>query len=670
MTNNNRRSYWAADLDPAVVVRRLLEGRNASGMWSTNPMTQTVIRNNMAYCSNVLEPNAFDTSLVFTGEQGELVKMFVPQARSLIRDTVTIVTKEKLAFNALAERRGTDVIQETKLGNALAGQIVDDENLNAKGVILTEGALVDGIRFLASTWRTDRGQIWTTKGKSPLYSGTVGIDVVSMMDMRWNWRMGDWQQVPWAERRVKRNRWDLCAQFPKIARYIQALPPADDIDNNDIELRTIDDDDMVYVYEFYHRSSPALRNGRMMFYSDEKTIYSDGINEYCGFKGDKTIPIEPMLPERIGLYLLGHPMFSNLLPAQEMLDHGFSAVATNQSAFAVQNVLSPRGANLSVHDIGGMNFVSYTPQNVPGGGKPEPMQLTQSAPETFKFMDMLYSHMQQLAKIPGALRGAPPPGVTSGTAIATLTTNAIEFISTTNGAYQDCIERTLMHGINAFRRFASVKHLVFMAGRGFETTKKSFVGKDLDPITKVKLVRSNPMMQTITGRADLADRLVKNRYIKSTKDYVGVLEGEPLSKLYATELSESDLIDAENELLLAGKGIDEVPVLNTDDHAEHMRKHAALLNEPYVRTNSTRTKAVTDHMMAHYSQAKDVDPFLTAMVRTGMMPESGPPQPGPRPGLPAPNPAGLTPGGPGPLPGAPENQPAAPAQDLLHRGGM
>lgn len=663
-----RKSYWAADLDPEVVVKHLLEGRKADGMWSSTPMTQTVVRNNIAYCSNVLQPNAFDTSLVFGGEQGELVKMFVPQARSLIRDIVTVVTKEKLAFNALAERRGTDVVQETKLGNALSNQIVDDEGMNTKGVILTEGSLVDGMYFLASTWRTDRGQIWTSNGKMPMYSGSVGIDTVSSVDMRWNWRLSDWQQVPWAERRVKRNRWDLCAQFPKFARHIQALPPADDTDVADVELRTIDDEDMVYVYEFYHRSCPALRNGRMLFYSDPKTIYSDGVNEYCGFKGDKTIPIEPMIPERINRFLLGHPMFSNLLPAQEMLDHGFSAVATNQSAFAVQNILSPRGANLSVHDIAGMNFVSYTPQNIPGGGKPEPMQLTQSAPETFKFMDMLYSHMQQLAKVPGALRGAPPPGVTSGTAIATLTTNAIEFISSTSGAYQDCIERTMMHAINAYRRFASVKHLVFMAGRGFETTKKSFVGKDLDPITKVRLVRSNPMMQTITGRADLADRLVKNRYVKSTKDYVGILEGEPLSKLYATELSESDLIDAENELLMAGKGLEEVPVLSTDDHAEHMRKHAALLNEPYVRTNSTRTKAVTDHMLKHFEEAKRADPFLTAMVRTGMMPEGGPPQPPKQPALPAPGGAPVRPGLP--LPGAADNQAAAPAQDLLNRGGM
>jgi hypothetical protein len=663
MTHPNRRkSYWAKDLDPELVVRKLMEGRTADKNWNNTPLTQTVVRNNMAYYSNVLEPSAWDTSLVFAGEQGELVKMFVPQARSLIRDIVTIVTKEKLSFNALAERRGTDVVQETRLGNSLSNQIVDDEGVDQKGSILTEQALVDGLSFLKSSWQTDKGQLWTSKAGRGLYSGGIQISNLSILDVRWNWRMSDWQTVPWAEAKVKKNRWDLVAQFPKLSREIQALPPADDSATHESGLTTVDDDDMVNVYEFYHRPCAAMPNGRMLFYSDQRTIYHDGKNEYG------SIPIEPMIPERINKFLLGHPMFSNLLPAQEMLDHGFSAIATNQSAFAVQNILSPRGANLSVHDIAGMNFISYTPQNIPGGGKPEAMQLTQSAPETFKFIDLLHSHMQQIAKISGALRGAPPPGVTSGTAIATLTTNAIEFISSTAGSYKDCIERTMMHSVNGYRKFATVKHIVFMAGRGFETYKKTFVGKDLDPITKIKLVRSNPLMQTVTGRSDLADRLVKNKLVKSTKDYVGVLEGEPLNKLYATELSESDLIESENELLTQGKGLEEVPVLASDDHPEHLRKHSALLNDPYVRTNSNRTKAVTDHMFEHYSKAKDTDPFLMAMIRTGMMPEGGPPPP-----------PGAGPGGPGPsgpqrppqLPGdaGPGNQPAAPAQDLLQRNG-
>ncbi len=664
---NKRRAYWAKDLDPVVVVRKLMEGRTADKIWSNTPITQTVVRNNLAYYSNVLEPNQWDTSLVFSGEQGELVKMFVPQARSLIRDTVTIVTKEKLSFNALAERRGSDVVQETRLGNSLSNQIVDDEGVDQKGSILAEGALVDGMAFLKSSWHTGKGQLWTAKAGVGLYSGGVEISNLSMLDVRWNWRMGDWMTVPWAEAKVKRNRWDLCAQFPKLAREIQSLSAADDASATDSDYSTADDEDMVTVYEFYHRPCPSLPNGRMIFYSDHKTIYHDGKNEYG------SIPIEPMIPERINKYLLGHPMFSNLLPAQEMLDHSFSAVATNQSAFAVQNILSPRGANLSVHDIAGMNFISYTPQNIPGGGKPEPMQLTQSAPETFKFIDLLHAHMGQIARVSGALRGAPPPGVTSGTAIATLTTNAIEFISSTSGSYKDCIERTMMHSINAYRRFATVKHIVFMAGRGFETYKKTFVGKDLDPITKVKLVRSNPLMQTVTGRSDLADRLVKNKLIKSTKDYVGVLEGEPLNKLYSTELSESDLIESENELLTEGKGPEDVPVLASDDHPEHLRKHSALLNDPYVRTNSKRTKAVTDHMLEHYNKAKDTDPFLMGMIRTGMMPEGGPPPPAG---------AGGPPGAPGPgrqgppqLPGdgqgltLPNAQPAAPAQDLLNRGG-
>jgi saccharopine dehydrogenase-like NADP-dependent oxidoreductase len=77
------------------------------------------------------------------------------------------------------------------------------------------------------------------------------------------------------------------------------------------------------------------------------------------------------------------------MACQEMLDNGLSAIATNQSQFAVQSVAIPRGAGVNVQELGGMRFVSFTPQNVPGGGKPEPLQLSATSPETFKFIDVL-----------------------------------------------------------------------------------------------------------------------------------------------------------------------------------------------------------------------------------------------------------------------------------------
>jgi hypothetical protein len=73
---------------------------------SINPVYRMWLRNNYAYYSTILDAESWITSLSFAGEQGELVKMSVPQARGLIRQLLTLITKQKLAFNALAEKSG------------------------------------------------------------------------------------------------------------------------------------------------------------------------------------------------------------------------------------------------------------------------------------------------------------------------------------------------------------------------------------------------------------------------------------------------------------------------------------------------------------------------------------------------------------------------------------
>jgi hypothetical protein len=167
------------------------------------------------------------------------------------------------------------------------------------------------------------------------------------------------------------------------------------------------------------------------------------------------------------------------------------------------------------------------------------------------------------------------------------------------------------------------------------------------------------------------------------------LEGEPPSKLYDVELSENDLVCSENEALMEGKP---VKALFTDDHPEHIRKHASLINDNEIRLNGANTESVLAHIMEHYNLSKTQDPALTAMIRTGKMPQGMPPPPqgaqgpagpqagpsGPMPPRPMPPPPGQMPAGPLPNGGVkpqglaanmqpPQANPANPAKDNLGR---
>lgn len=697
--------YWFTQ-DAEDVASYLAQNHQSVYSYGTNPISQAWLRNSIAYYSAVLEPADWNTGLQFQGEQGELVKMVVPQARSLTRQMVSLVCKQRLAFNCIAESMGSDVAAETKIGNALAVQIVEQQRLDIKSEKAAEQAGVLGMSFFRVVWRTDRGRPWAvhmpdnvtgTPGQHDdsyerpdpqdgpqkpkvEYDGDLEITVHNVYEVYFDSRLEDWEQNDWVEVRTVKNRWDLICQHPDLHDPILALPKI--VTNSDYhtgQRLAISQDDTVYVYEVYHKPTPTLPAGRMIAYSDPKTIYYDGPNPY------ECIPIVPMKPEPILGNGYGYPKFSDLLPAQEMLDHSLSAIATNQAATAVQQIAVPRNSDISVQDINGLNFILFTPQNAKGGGLPVPLQLTQSAPETFKFADVLMQHMRDISNINSAIRGAPPAGVTSGTAIATLTANALEFLNSFSKAYNIALEEVMTQSIKCYQKFAKTPHLLLIEGKNSQAFQKSFTGDKLKSIHRMKITVGNPLMQTLAGRSDVAEKLLNSGLVKSVREYLSVLEGAPLEQLYKTELSENDLIQSENDQLMEGKT---ALVLATDDHVGHIREHKCLLNDPLIRVNNPNVGTILGHIKEHMDQLDQMqenNPRLLAILQTGQMPQIPPPPP---PGAPPPGPPqmpgqpqgpGMPPQGgapqmpkvgaigqqPGQMPGRAAARPAGSAPDLL-----
>lgn len=648
-----KEDYWL-HREAKQVVDYLEEVHAKWAIWNNSPFRQAWLRNYIAYYSPVIAPGGWDTSLIFEGVQGELVRFYTPKARTYIRQLAGIVTKQRIAVQALCQTDGRQVVEDVKLANALSDQIITNQRLDIKGKSLVEGALVTGSWFTKTVWRTDLGQPYTRDANGTIiFTGGVEISLSSPFNTFYDSSYAHWEQLPWVEVRTAKNRWDLIAQHPDLAKDIMALPSARENKGPHTWFdSTLTDEDRIFVYELYCRPSPSLPRGRMIIYGDSRTVFYDDDNQYNG------IPIEPMTPDIVLDTSLGYPQFTNILAAQEMYDNSLSAIATNQSQFAVQSVTTPRGSGINVQEINGMRFVSYTPQNVPGGGKPEALQLTQSSPETFKFADMLDEKiMQQMSGINGALRGIPPAGVTSGVAIATLSANALEFTEDVGLPYRVCLEKTIYHAINAYKLFAKLPQNLEVKGVNNKVSSQQFKGEQLQNVSGIKILTANPLMQTISGRLEIAEKIMampKDLWPK----YVAILEGRPLTDIYKNDLSQEDLIQSEDEDLMAGTP---VMALATDDHAVHIQSHAGLLNDSAVRTNGTAIEGILAHIEEHKMLAQTTDPYLMAMVRTGKTPDMGMMPP---PGVPAP---GGGPGGP-PALAEQEIEPAQPAPDALDRG--
>tara|TARA_R100000655_G_scaffold17334_1_gene37076 strand:- start:230 stop:2197 length:1968 start_codon:yes stop_codon:yes gene_type:complete len=610
----SNKKYWLKE-DASTAVDHLTSYHDQWSLWNVSPVRTAWIRNFIAYNSALINPSSWDTSLIQEGSQGELLKFYTPMARSLVRQLVTLISKQRLAFQAEAQSGGNDVLKDVKLANSLLNRIVIDQTLNLKSEDLIELALVCGGGFLKTTWNTAGGEPYDTYRGKIVYTGEVQIDVKSVFDVFYDVNVDDWQKLDWVECRSIKNRYDLIAEHPNLEDELLALPSWTEVNGINYwfdQKDTTRSDDMVSIYQMYSRPTPAVPKGRMLIYGSSECVLYDGHNPY-GF-----IPIEPMMPEKIQGTTIGYPKLTDLLPANEMLDNSMSAIATNQSQFGVQSVCVPRGSNINVQDLNGMRFVSYTPQNSPGGGKPEPLQLTASPPEIFKFAEQLDKYLSELSGIQPVLRGQAT--ATSGSMVATMTATAIEFLDSISKNYHLCLERTMHNAIRCYKTFAKLEHNLTIEGKKGQVYNKVFKGDDIKNIKGVKIVVSSPMMQTTAGRMEIASQLQQMpeefRY-----QYIQLLEGHPLSDITEKYTSQSDLVWTENEKLIDGE---QVMALATDDHPYHVKHHSMLLNDPDIRNSSDRIEAILAHIAEHVQLEQDTDKALLAMVRGGEMKPTGP----------------------------------------------
>ena len=283
---SDKNEFWLHQ-DGEDIANNLIDYHTGWTSLSGSPFKQMWTRNYLAYYSPAISQTSLDTSIVFEGVQGELTRFYTPKARTLIRQLTSVVTKQRMAFKAAARTVGNEVLNEVKLANSLLDQIVSTQRLDVKGDSLCEGSLVTGSWFTKATWRTDIGEphVRGPKGRV-ITTGACEISLHSPFNVFYDLSL-TWDDVPWAEVRVKRNRWDLIADFPDLENEIKALPSVrDEKGGFSWDSVQLNQDDLVYVYEFYHKRSPALPEGKMLIYCDSNTIFYNDKNPYG------TIPIE------------------------------------------------------------------------------------------------------------------------------------------------------------------------------------------------------------------------------------------------------------------------------------------------------------------------------------------------------------------------------------------
>jgi len=586
-----------------------------------NGVAKVRYRNRCAYYT-ALDAGTFASSLDTSGTHGELIEGKDNQLRSLCRQFLSLVTKQRLDFECHAQVTDTNSLSDTRLASGIIKSVITSQNLETQADRLAELCVLDGEAFLRTVWDASAGRVIQASPDNPskgVMSGTLMMSVVEAQHVFLDAEATCLEDSDWIVVRYKANKFTLAAQYPQMAEEILKVPTCE-VNGDDRE-----ESDKVWVYDFEHKRTPVLTEGRFATFLTPKIVLFDGLNPYPFFT------VSSMRPEPVHGTIHSYSFLNDLVPLQELLDLATSTTSSNVSAYGLQTMLNPSGNNLSRLDIGGIRFLDYKTE-AQGGGKPEPLALPSTPGEVYKFASAITESMMRISNINATLRGAPPPNVTSGAMAATLSANAIELVNQFSKAYNICLEHAMWKVVQIYKFFAKFEQIISVVGVNKASAVQKFVGDDVGDVSKVSLRVRAPLLQTSAGVETVANTLLEKGLITSAQKYLHFLEHGNIETLVEDSSNEQEFIEIENDSLAQGEV---VSALVTDNHGEHILSHKNILNDPMLRKlaaggdekASGIIQAVLNHLSEHYDLMRNSDPAFLSLIATGALPQVAPGQP-------------------------------------------
>lgn len=592
-------------------------------------------RSYRAYYGGKVSGNVANTQLFYAsalrsgGKSGEKTIVKVNHFRNLIEHVHHLVTSNKPVTQAKSANTDYKSQSQTMLANGLLDYYWREKNVERHVSDATETMLIYGLAFVHAPWNPSMGKETGADMQSgkTLHEGDQEYYVLAPMDAIGDPSIKNGKET-WRILRGQENRWDLAARYPKHKDAIleaSALDPLDD-ESPTFQLRGGNEpknEDLVRIKTFYHAKTGAMPNGRL-------TIYLQDVILFDGYLPYDDIPVYKMCAKKIADTIYGYSMAFDLLGIQEGVDELNTALMSNNKTLALQSIWIKDTDKLNVSTLGGGMKVMKSEE------KPESLQLTQSAPETYTYKDSLTSDMETISGVSATMRGNPEASLKSGAALALVVSQSVQFSSSVEESVYRLVEDLSMALIKNFRDFSTTNRVINIVGEANRSFAKEFDPKgELSQINRVLCERVNPMSKTIAGRVEIANNLLQQGMIENPKQYIMVLTTGQLDPVVEAREHKLLNIRAENEELRNGR---EVIAIATDNHADHIMEHATVLDSPEARRDPNIVSIVLAHQAEHIRLWRETDPAI--LMVTGQQP---PPPPMIMPGMGAPMPNGAPP---------------------------
>ena len=279
--------------------------------------------------------------------------------------------------------------------------------------------------------------------------------------------------------------------------------------------------------------------------------------------------------------------------------------------------------------MGGMKLIEYPA----GAQEPKPTQFLNTPAEIFNRLAQIEMEMEKIAGIPGLLRGQVPANIKSGTGLAYLSSQALQFNSPFQRAWFNLLEDMGTGLVQILRRFSKAPRILTIIGKANSYKRLEFTGEDVGGIDRVQVEVTSPLAKTYAGKLQIAQDLLQSGMIKTPEDYFTVLRTGNLDPLTDASTTELLSIRKENEDLVEGKP---VLVMPTDNAPLHIKEHLSILDNPEVRRNPEIVQRILSHVLIQqrtWQQAtqelpdllmvKGIPPAPTAPIPQGTQLPSG-----------------------------------------------
>jgi hypothetical protein len=457
----------------------------------------------------------------------------------------------------------------------------------------------------------------------------------------------------WEITRLYVNKWDLVADFPEFreqildAKEVRRLNMNTDVIKSEREWRGERiPTDLIPVYHLWHKKTKAMPNGRWAMVLNDATdpLIVDDLPY-------DDVPMVKCMPGRMLRSPYGKSSLQMGLGLSDLLEGLYSAIATNNLATAMQLIAIPRDADFGLSRlVEGLGVIEY--EAGPGGQNlPQAVQLTKSAPETFKVIEMVIKDLETITGVNAVARGNAPADW-SGAMGALIQQQAIIFQSALAESYQEGIAQAGNILVDMLKRYADAPQVAEIVGKGKRFALQAFTGSDVENIHRVTVKSGNAQRQTDAFKLQMAQLLAQAGVEMSPKDIIEVVETGNLEQKLESEEAGQLLVRSENEAILDGEN---PPVAPFDNHALHLKENYTPLCSPEVRGPNGQAISAAglghqkDHltMWAQLSLSAEGNAILFATGQQPLPPAIAAQILGLPPPMPPAPPPGSSPGAPG-----------------------